>query len=137
MFPLTRTKAISYPSQYFSLSKFGWGITFSIGSFCGSGKQKYLLGRQSGFSLRTWSPTTTHLKKVDKVLSLLEASFDSISGSSLSMKIQIMGGKITKKSWVQIPVLECQKIFVLFSFHFQILHTKVDIFFSATFWYLV
>ena len=31
-----------------------------------------------------------------KVLSLLEAFFDLISGSSLSMKIQIMGGKITE-----------------------------------------
>ena len=31
-----------------------------------------------------------------KVLSLLEASFDLISGSSLSMKIQIMGGKISE-----------------------------------------
>ena len=31
-----------------------------------------------------------------KVLSLLEACFDLISGSSLHMKIQIMGGKITE-----------------------------------------
>ena len=31
-----------------------------------------------------------------KVLSLLEAFFDLISGSSLSMKIQIMGRKITE-----------------------------------------
>ena len=31
-----------------------------------------------------------------KVLSLLEACFHLISGSSLSMKIQIMGGKITE-----------------------------------------
>ena len=42
------------------------------------------------------------LKRIDnfsgaafKVLSLLEACFDLISGSSLSMKIKIMGGKIT------------------------------------------
>ena len=33
---------------------------------------------------------------VDKVLSPLEASSDLILGSSLSMKIQIMGGKITE-----------------------------------------
>jgi hypothetical protein len=31
-----------------------------------------------------------------KVLSLLEACFDLILGSSLHMKIQIMGGKITE-----------------------------------------
>jgi hypothetical protein len=61
-----------------------------------------------------------------KVLSLLEACFDLILGSSLSMKIQIMGGKITENlSGVQIPAPEGQNV----SFHFQILHTKVDIFY--------
>ena len=45
-----------------------------------------------------------------KVLSLLEACFDLISGSSLNIKIQIMGGKIT------------ENLFCPFSFHFQILH---------------
>ena len=39
-------------------------------------------------SLRQW--------RTGKVLSLLEACFDLISGSSLHMKIQIMGGKITE-----------------------------------------
>ena len=38
---------------------------------------------------------------LSKVLSLLEACFDLISGSSLSIKIQIMDGK----SGVQIPAL--------------------------------
>ena len=33
---------------------------------------------------------------IGKVLSFLDACFDLISGSSLSMKIQIMGGKITE-----------------------------------------
>ena len=38
-----------------------------------------------------------HLQSASgKVLSLLEACFDLISGSSPSMKIQIMGGKITE-----------------------------------------
>ena len=34
---------------------------------------------------------------VTKVLSLLEACFDLVSGSSFHIKIQIMGMKITKK----------------------------------------
>ena len=34
--------------------------------------------------------------QIAKVPSLLEACFDLISGSSLHMKIQIMGGKITE-----------------------------------------
>ena len=38
----------------------------------------------------------TFLPESIKVLSLLEACFDLISGSSLSMKIQIMGGRITE-----------------------------------------
>ena len=42
--------------------------------------------------LRPISPS----KITNKVLSLLEACFDLISSPSLSMKIQIMGGKITE-----------------------------------------
>ena len=65
---------------------------------------------------------------VDKVLSPLEASSDLILGSSLSMKIKIMGGKITENLGFKSPLRKVKKI-VLFSFHFQILHTKVDIFY--------
>jgi hypothetical protein len=61
-----------------------------------------------------------------KVLSLLEACFDLISGSSLHMKIQITRRKITENP-------EGQIVFVLFSFHFQILTKKVDILFLTTF----
>ena len=39
-----------------------------------------------------------------KVLSLLEACFDLISGSSLSMKIQIMGGEITENLGFKSPL---------------------------------
>ena len=63
-----------------------------------------------------------------KVLSLLEACFDLISSPSLSMKIQIMGRKITENLGFKSPLRKVKKIFCLFSFHFQILHTKVDIF---------
>ena len=53
-----------------------------------------------------------------KVLSLLEAFFDLISSPSPSMKIQIMGGKITGASGRS-------KFFCPFSVHFQILHKNV------------
>ena len=39
-----------------------------------------------------------------KVLSILETYFDLISGSSLSMKIQIMGGKITENLVFKSPL---------------------------------
>ena len=56
-----------------------------------------------------------------KVLSLLETCFDLISGSSLSIKFQIMGRKMTE--------ICGQIVFVLFSLNFQIRQTKVDIFY--------
>ena len=59
-----------------------------------------------------------------KVLSLLEACFDLISGSSLHMKIQMMGGKITENLEIQIPAPEG---FIPFSLHFHILHKKLNI----------
>ena len=62
---------------------------------------------------------------VYKVLSLLETCFDLISSSSFSMKIQIMGGKITENP---VPALVDQKHFVHFSFHFQIFHKKTAYF---------
>ena len=41
-----------------------------------------------------------------KVLSLLGACFDLISNSSLSMNIQIMGGKITENLGFESPLLK-------------------------------
>jgi hypothetical protein len=57
-----------------------------------------------------------------KVLSLLEACFDLISGSSLHMKIQIMGGKITENLGFKSPLRKVKKIlsFFLFIFKFSI-----------------
>ena len=63
----------------------------------------------------------SRIQNLSKVLSLLKACFNLISGSSLSMEIQIMGVKIIENLG-----------FKCFSFHFQILHTKVDIFFILT-----
>ena len=53
-----------------------------------------------------------------KVLSLLEACFDLISGFSISMKIQIMGGKITENLGFKSPLRSHKSFcpfFVLFS----------------------
>ena len=69
-----------------------------------------------------------------KVLSLLEACFDLISSPSLSMKIQIMGGKIIENLEFKSPHPEGHNFFVLF---FQILHTKLGIFDLNHFLYLV
>ena len=49
-----------------------------------------------------------------KVLSLLEACFDLISGSSLHMKIQIMGGKLLK-IWGSNPRSGRSNFFILIS----------------------
>ena len=68
-----------------------------------------------------------------KVLSLVEACFDLISPSSLSMKIQIIGGKITENLVFKSP-LPKGNIFCPFSFHFQILHKKLHIFVFNHFW---
>ena len=63
-------------------------------------------------------------KNNDKVLSLLEACFDLISGSSPYLKIQIMGGKITENEGFKSPLRKIKKILAFFSFHFQILHKE-------------
>ena len=56
-----------------------------------------------------------HSRISTKVLSLLEACFDLISGSSLHMKIQIMGGKITENLGFKSPLRKVKIFFVLFS----------------------
>ena len=71
------------------------------------------------------------LRAKGKVLSSLEPCFDLISGSSLSMKIQIMGGKITQNLGFKSLF---QEVF-FFSFYFQSLHKKVDIFYFNHFLY--
>ena len=57
-----------------------------------------------------------------KVLSLLEAFFDLISPSSLSMKIQIIGGQITENLGFKSPLRKVKKFcpFFLFIFKFSI-----------------
>ena len=54
-----------------------------------------------------------------KVLSLLEAFFDLILSPSTSMKIQIMGGKITENMGFKSLLQKVKKKFVLFLFTFK------------------
>ena len=54
--------------------------------------------------------------------------------ASLFMKIQIMGGNITGNLGLKSPLQNVKKKFVLFSFHFQILHKKLHIFLFNHFW---
>ena len=49
-----------------------------------------------------------------KVLSLLEACFDFISGCSFHMKIQIMGGKITENLGFKSPLLKYKNFLSFF-----------------------
>ena len=57
-----------------------------------------------------------------KVLSLLEACFDLISGSSLDMKIQIMGEKISENLGFKFQLRKVKYFlsFFLFIFKFSI-----------------
>ena len=57
-------------------------------------KEKSSVSMSSSVQQQSSFVTTVRLLQICKVLSLLEACFDLISGSSLSIKIQIMGGKI-------------------------------------------
>ena len=74
---------------------------------------------------------------VCKVLSLLEACFDLISGSSLSMKIQIMGGKITENLGFKSPLRKVKKNLFFFLFIFKFFTHNWISFILTTFWYLV
>ena len=67
-----------------------------------------------------------------KVLSLLEACFDLILGSS--MKIQIMGGKMTENLGFKSLLRKVKICLSFFSFSFQILHKKLVIFVFNPFW---
>ena len=60
----------------------------------------------SNYHYRTWRKDFGYKSRwyPVKVLSLLEACFDWISVSSLHMKIQIMGGKITENLEFKSPI---------------------------------
>ena len=51
-----------------------------------------------------------------------------ISSPSPSLKTQIMDGKITENLGFKCQLWKVKIFFVLFSLHFQILHTKLGIF---------
>ena len=66
-------------------------------------------------------PKLTKDMQKHKALSLLQACFYLMLGSSLHMKVQIMGGNIIETLGFKSPLLKVKK-FCFFSFHFQILH---------------
>ena len=70
---------------------------------------------------------------VDKVLSPLEASSDLILGSSLSMKIQIMGDKITENLGFKSPLRNVNFFLFLFLFIFKFFTQKWISFIKTTF----
>ena len=70
----------------------------------------------------------------NKVLFHLEACFDLISRSSLHMKIQIMGRKISENLGFKSPLLKDKNCLAFFSFHFQMKHKKLHIFVFNHFW---
>jgi hypothetical protein len=76
-------------------------------------------------------------KYTSKVLSLLEACFDLISGSSLSMIIQIMGGKITENLGFKSPLRKVKSFLFFFLFIFKFFTQKWVSFILTIFWYLV
>ena len=78
----------------------------------------------------------TKFQTEGKVLSFLEACFDLILSSLLSMKFKSWEGKLLK-IWGSNPALEGQNFFVLFSLYFQILHTNWVSLNLITFWCLV
>ena len=78
--------------------------------------QKYF---QICFSLQIDRPRISYLKLTCKVLSLLEACFDLIWGSSPSMKIQIMGGKITENLGFKSPLRKVKSFLFFFLFLFK------------------
>ena len=69
----------------------------------------------------------------DKVLSLLEACFDLISGSSLSMKIPIMGGKITENLGFKSLLWKVKKLLFFFLIIFKFFSQKWISFILTTF----
>ena len=68
-----------------------------------------------------------------KVLSLLEACFDLISVSSLSMIIQIVGGKITENLGFKSPLRKVKMFLFFFLFIFKFFTQKWISFILTTF----
>ena len=58
-------------------------------------------------------------ERAPPILSLLEACFDMISGTSLYMKIQIMSGKITENLGFKSPLRKVKKFLFFFLFIFK------------------
>ena len=83
--------------------------------------QLFTLGWKAFFEDQIENVYFRRLSHLFKVLSLLEACFDLITLPSV--KIQIMGGKITENLGFKSPLLKVKRILSFF-FHFQILHNN-------------
>ena len=100
----------------------GFQMTHSLGGGTGSGMGTLLISKireeYPDRIMNTYSVVPS--PKVSKVLSFLEACFDLILSSSLSMKIQIMGGKITENPGFKSLFWKVKMFlfFVLFIFKF-------------------
>ena len=93
-------------------------------------------------SRRNQMPNKVKLKvlgtmKILKVMSLFEDCFDLISGSSLSMNIQIMGGKITENLGFKSPLRKVKTFLFVFIFIFKYFTQNWVSLNLTTFWYLV
>ena len=89
-----------------------------------------------GFS-KICAEITSKFSPPVKVLSLLEACFDLTSGSSLSMKTQIMGGKITENLGFKSPLRKVKIFCPFFLFIFQFSIKNCISLFLTIFEYLV
>ena len=90
----------------------GGGVSLTL-STCGKGGNQY---SKCGCGRINQYGGIIHCSKVSKVLSFLEACFDLNSPPSLSMKIQILDGKITENLGFKSPLRKVK--FFLFSFLF-------------------
>jgi hypothetical protein len=72
-----------------------------------------------------------------KVISVSEACFGLVSAYSLSMKIQIMGGKITENLGFKSPQWKVKNILLFFLFFFKFFAKNLVSLILTTFSYLV
>ena len=92
---------------------------------------------------KTSEQTIPHLKAPsftiwsNKVLTFLEACFDLISSSSLPMKIQIMGGKMTENPGFKSPHRKVKKFLFFFLFLFKFFTQNWVSLNLTTYWNLV
>ena len=93
--------------------------------------------RSTKYRKRSYTVVGTINNITGKYPSLLEACFDLILSPSPSMKIQIMGGKITENLGFKSPLRKIKKCYVFFLFIFKFSIRNCISLFLAIFEYLV